>query len=351
MADPIIAIVGDANPNRTYEPPMKDTAKAKRAARELGRELAATGARLQVYGGPYIEAEAVSGFVEGNPAEDRSILMCYTKDQEPEPFPEETTHPKLFERRAERGADWEVAFYRAIARADGVILIGGDTATKISGQIAIGARIPILALSEFGGGAARVWETLSAGEDLPERDEINLMARPWGNHSASACVKALLEQRKRRRLSESTPSPIMTILAIVLFLAALAIVPWVWGKNAFAVWMLFIAPLLAGGAGASIRPVVDRLHGTRTAMPSVLATVVIGLVAGGIAGVLFVTAQLTADPSLTGTQLLPYAQRSIPFAVGIGFMAGLTCDSMFGKLLRLDVVNPSGVSGGESLRR
>jgi hypothetical protein len=66
----------------------------------------------------------------------------------------------------------------------------------------------------------------------------------------------------------------------------------------------------------------------------VLVTVVLGLVAGGIAGVLFVTAQLTANPDLiTGSALdkiVSYAQRSIPFAVGIGFVAGLTSDVVFG---------------------
>jgi hypothetical protein len=40
MSGLLIAIVGDVNPNRTYTPPMKDPAKAKRAAEELGAELA-----------------------------------------------------------------------------------------------------------------------------------------------------------------------------------------------------------------------------------------------------------------------------------------------------------------------
>ena len=134
------------------------------------------------------------------------------------------------------------------------------------------------------------------------------------------------------------------IVAAVLFLAALAIVPLVWGQNAFAVWMLFLAPLLAGGAGAAIRPMIDRLRGTQGVAPAVLATVVLGLVAGGIAGVLFVTAQLTADPQLiAGTNAVSYAQRTIPFAVGIGFVAGLTSDAVFGKLLGQDVVHVSGI--------
>jgi hypothetical protein len=64
----------------------------------------------------------------------------------------------------------------------------------------------------------------------------------------------LASDRERRRFANTPPRPLLSILAAVLFLAALAIVPWIWGKNAFEVWMLFIAPLLAGGPGAAIRP-------------------------------------------------------------------------------------------------
>jgi hypothetical protein len=344
MTSLLIAVVGDITPGRSLEPPLRDPAKARRAGEELGTELAQRGARLLVYGGPFLEADVVRGFVAAKPKEDHSILMWYTKDNEPPPFPEETTHPKLFLRRAERGADWEVAFYRAITRADGIILMGGGNATKISGQVGIGSRMPILALSEFGGGAAKVWESLSAGEDLPNRDEIDLMARRWSGNSAAACVKALLTQRDRRQVAEGTPRPALSILAGLLFLVALAIVPWVWGQNAFTTWMLFIVPLIAGGAGAAIRPMIDRQRGIQAATAAVLATIVLGLVAGGIAGVLFVTAQLTADPNLNaGPDLVLYARRSIPFALGVGFVAGLTSDAVFGKLLGLDVVRVTGI--------
>ncbi len=88
---------------------------------------------------------------------------------------------------------------------------------------------------------------------------------------------------------------------------------------------------------------MDRLRGTQGVAPAVLATLVLGLVAGGIAGVLFVTAQLTGDPNLGAGNLETYARRSIPFAVGVGFIAGLTSDAVFGKLLGLDVITPAGV--------
>lgn len=343
MASLLIAIVGDANPGRTYDPVMKDPAKAKKAAEELGSELAKSGARLLVYGGPFLEADVVRGFVAGKPTEDKRIVKWYSQGKEPPPFAEEATNPKLFDPRLEGGADWEIAFYRSVTNAKGVILLGGGNATKITGQIAIGIGMPVLALAEFGGGAKQVWDTLSAGRDLPTRDEINLMAQPWTDGSAAACVKALAAQDARRRWAETAPRTALTVLAGVLFLAAMAIVPWVWGNNALAVWMLFLAPLLAGGAGASIRPIVDRLRGTQGVAPAVLATLVLGLVAGGIAGILFVTAQLTGDPNLGVANLEAYARRSIPFAVGVGFIAGLTSDAVFGKLLGLDVITPAGV--------
>lgn len=346
MSGPLIAIVGDVNPKREFTPKMPDPAKAKKAAEQLGTELAKCGARLLVYGGPFVEADVVRGFVAGKPANDRSILMWYSKDQEPPPFPEEQSNPNLFERRAERGADWEIAFYRSVTRADGLVLIGGANSAKICGQVAIGTRMPILALAEFGGGAAAVWQTLSAGEDLPIREEVDLMARPWNDaRSAEACVKALFAQRERRRSVEGAPRPVLSILAMLLFLLALAIVPSVWGQGKFEVWMLFLTPVLAGGAGAAIRPVVDRLRGSQGVAQAVLATLAVGLVAGGVAGVLFIAAQLTANPDLA-TGIEKYAQRSIPFALAIGFVAGLTADAVFGKLLGLDVVKTSGIDGG-----
>lgn len=352
MDRPLIAIVGDVNPNRQYEPKMADPAKAKRAAEQLGAELARVGARLLVYGGPYLEADVVRGFVAGVPANDRSILMWYSKDQEPEPFVEEQRHPNLFDRRAERGPDWEIAFYRSISRADGLIIIGGANATKICGQVAIGTKMPLLALAEFGGSATGVWQTLSAGEDLPNREEIDLMARPWNDtRSAADCIKALLAQRDRRRFMEGAPRPILSVFTMALFLAALSIVPWIWGKGRFEVWMLFAVPVLAGGSGATIRPVWDRLQGVQGISLPVLTTIVLGLVAGGMAGVLLVAAQLTADPKLVAdNEIVSYAQRSIVFAMVAGFVAGFTSEAVLGKIMRMDVLKNPGIDVGPRSR-
>lgn len=347
MKDMLVAIVGDVNPQRKFSPQMDDPAKAREAAETLGAELARSGARLLVYGGPYLEADVVRGFVGANPKKDNCILMFYTKNHEPPPFDEEKNHDKLFKRSTVGGDDWEIAFYRSITRADAVILIGGNNATMISGQVAIGSRMGILALSEFGGAAAKVWDTLSAGEDLPTREELDLMAKPWSSQSAAACVKALYAQKQRAELVEGAPKPMMPIVAGILFIAAIAIAAWVWGHNAIQVWMFFLAPLLAGGAGSVVRTIFDYRRGVSTVGQKLLATVIVGLIAGGIASVLFVTAQLTADSEIISdsNKIAAYSQRTIPYALAIGFVAGMTSQAVLGKLLGLDVARTGSLDG------
>ncbi len=341
---PLVAVVGDLSPGRQLDPPMRDAAAAREAAVALGTELARRGARLLVYGGPYLETDVVRGFVAGEPKDDRSIVMWYSQEYVPPPFAEQKTHPNLFDQRVERGKDWEIAFYRSITRADALILMGGGNATMIAGQVAIGTRMPILALPTFGGAASKVWTTLSAGEDLPNRSEIEVMAKPWGDDSARACVDALLAQQARRASVTAAPSTTTMLVIAGLFAAALALLPLVWGGNDFKVWMLFLAPLLAGAAGAPMRQIVFR---TQPVSP-LHVSLIIGLVAGGIATVLFVTAQLTADPALaTGANAADYARRTIPWAVGIGFIAGFTSDAVFGKLVSQDVVQVSGIRAAQ----
>lgn len=176
------------------------------------------------------------------------------------------------------------------------------------------------------------------------------MAASWSSESAVECVNALFAQMARKRLTEGSPRPLASVLAGLLFLAAMAIVPFVWGRNSLHVWMVFTAPILAGGAGAIIRPMVEWAQGTRTVRSMFLAPLVLGLVAGGISGVLFVTAQLTGAPDLAAADVAEYARRSIPYAVAIGFVAGLTSDAVFGKLLGLHILNTSGITGSPTPR-
>jgi hypothetical protein len=59
---------------------MRDPLKAKKAAEELGTELAKCGARLLAYGGPYLEADVVRGFVVAFPRPSFSQLMPFSHE-------------------------------------------------------------------------------------------------------------------------------------------------------------------------------------------------------------------------------------------------------------------------------
>jgi hypothetical protein len=59
---------------------------------------------------------------------------------------------------------------------------------------------------------------------------------------------------------------------------------------------------------------------------------VLGGVAGGFSGLLFVMAQLTATPASVGNTLPIQVSRLVPFAMITGFLAGFTADIVYSKL-------------------
>jgi hypothetical protein len=334
MASPLIAVVGSADPTRTYDPPV-DSDVAKRIARALGAELAKQSCSLMVYSGSdkFIEADVVAGFVQANPSSAQSIVLRYPQRSARGEFPQEKTHSKLFKPEADRSDDWQASFYRSVATADGVLLIGGERSTLIAGQVAVGARIPLVAVAASGGAAAQVWKTLSAGEDLPTRDEQTLMGQPWMDGSAAACVKALLDQRRRRYAVETGPTVMHSLVAVLLFVASILIA--LWSATQARTWLLYVATLLGGGAGASIRTVFECRYGGALSVPrSVIVTLALGMIAGGLAGMLYLGAQPGAvDLKSDG------AVRLVSFVAIVSVLGGLTAEAVYRKLLGLDVVH------------
>ena len=67
----------------------------------------------------------------------------------------------------------------------------------------------------------------------------------------------------------------------------------------------------------------------------------------GVSGLLFISAQLSAMPSDSGEVMAKLQQaqasRLVPFALAIGFIAGLTLDAVFRKLTGIDVVRTEAV--------
>ena len=108
-------------------------------------------------------------------------------------------------------------------------------------------------------------------------------------------------------------------------------------------WLLFCSPALAGVSGSTIRLVLNFWRNTAPLnRQSALTTAALGLTAGGIAGLLFVTAQAyTLTEPVSGEQ----AGRLVPFGVIVGFIGGLTLDVVFRKLITSDVVDLGGLEG------
>lgn len=345
---------------------MKTSPGAASAAEDVGRELAKAGFRILVYssGPDYLEGPIVRGFVASQAARNGTIQVRYPLHGQKPSFPEQQTHAKVFDWRPDHSPDWEISFYQSLNDVQGILLLGGGASTLIAGMVAIGHRSAILALAAFDGKATEVWKALRPGRDLPSPDEIALMARPdWSSETAVECVAALkdqlarrAEEERQRRLDELRKETSVTwhaVIAVVLFLLAVVCVPYAARISTAGqpqllavsqpqlMWLLFLSPLLAGVAGSTIRLVFDLRQGSAPlTRQSAITTAALGLVAGGVAGLLFITAQSsTTDGPVTATQ----ASKLVPFGVVIGFIAGLTLDAVFRKLISSDVVDLSSV--------
>jgi hypothetical protein len=79
-------------------------------------------------------------------------------------------------------------------------------------------------------------------------------------------------------------------------------------------------PANAGVAGSTIRLVFDLRQGSLPlSRQSAITTAALGLIAGGVAGLLFITAQVT---TVAETVTAKQSGKLVPFGVVIGFHSG-----------------------------
>lgn len=347
------AIVGAAEERLDRTPPV-DVDKARLAATCIGTALAKRGHGLVVYDAKYIEADVVKAFVAAGPKmPERGSPIVVRQSPAPNSaainrFAEEDTHPALFDRVFDPASLWEVSFYRSLASADGVVLIGGGGTTLIAGQVAIGARIPVLPLLRTGGAAANVWQTIAPGVDLPLGPETARMAEEPSDTSADRWVDVLEAQAKRRYAVESGPIVRHAVIAAVLFVVALLaafggqLVPGA-AAVSWPIAVLFLGTLCAGVAGAAVRVVFERRYGSGPLVPpSMTVTVALGLMAGALAGMLYIVAQpgdIKVTPDSSGLRL-------VSLVMVVATVGGLTAEAVFRKLLGIDVLRTGGLSGG-----
>jgi len=366
MADPLVAIVGSVDTQRNdYDPALRNVDVAKQACEELGRELAKSGCRIIVYASDpaYIEADIVRGYIASNLAKPKSIEIRYPQSigQGNSPsFPEQKTHPSVFNESPDTHPNWQVSFYASLKDASGVLLLGGGSSALITGVMAEMYRLPLISIATFGGSAQNVW-ALSLG-NLVTDEERRIMGSPtWRADSAEKLIKAIGDQRQRLLAEEvrihqaqqleqkALHNRAITAGILVLAAVMLTILGTFWVPPSPTLFGLFFfgTPLLAGASGGVARNLFDYLRGLPNRSPyDTLVAAVLGMMAGLIAAVLFVIAQWASNPAVKDLSkaLPPGLNLLVPFELVIGFIVGLTLEMVFAKLQGIDVVNVSPVT-------
>jgi hypothetical protein len=270
--------------------------------------------------------------------------VLYSKALEKPEFGAEAEHRDAFEFRADLSDFWEPSFFRSLADVDAALIVGGGHSAYLAGLVCMGRKIPLLAVGTFGASGARVFEALvQARTPLRESDLVLLGQPEWTPTSAHQIVASLAtqsaaldlerEEVQQRRLSRRRSQN--AAVALVLFVAASLLVPTALivkePRNWLELALLFIAPVIAGASGGTVRTLLPRTHEIEI---STLGSAALGAVAGGVTGLAYLTAQLTSSADTTlGSLTDRQYQTFVLFSVVIGFVAGLALDSVYQRLI------------------
>lgn len=364
MSGPLIAVVGSFDPSRETELSLKNVAIGKKAGEDLGRELARQGCRLVVYssGAHTLEIDVVRGYLSHPNIESGSIQVRYSPESGQPKFAEEPGNEDKFDFQPDFNPDWEFSFYQSLAHIDGMLMLGGGSWALIAGVVAMSYRKPLLACAAFGGSADKIWRAMRA-QKYPSSDaDFALMARSnWSTDLAARLVALLAKQkenfaleeearreneekriaeRRQTELQENSRINWHAIISALLF--GLAVFTWpltmflpqpkLEDGGKWHLCVVLFTCILAGASGATIRVVLDWATGvTRTFALSaynqyiLLRYAALGVVAGGLAGVSFVLAQIFSTQTTTDKMFVALT-RLVPFLIIIGFAAGLTAE-------------------------
>ncbi|MFL6280016.1 MAG: hypothetical protein ACJ731_07895 [Vicinamibacterales bacterium] len=367
----LIAVIGSYNPAREKELGLKNLAAAPQAAEDIGREFARQGFRIVIYSSlPHtLEVDVVRGYIGEKDKAAGPIQVLYSQQYGQPSFPEEKGNEDRFDFRPDFNPDWEFSFYQSLAQVDGVFIVGGGPSALIAGLVAIGHRKPIVACAAFGGSADKIWRALRV-QTYPLREEdLALMGLNKVSPELAAKLVALLTKqqaefarlvevqleneekrvaaRRLQELHENATINWHAIFSAILFIvAALAwpFVTFVPATSPFsALCLVLVTPMIAGASGATVRVVLDWATGvTRTFALStynqyiLLRYAALGIVAGGLAGVSFVLAQIFASNYKPEDMATPL-RKLVPFLIIIGFAAGLAAEVVLSNLRKSGV--------------
>lgn len=353
-----IAIIGSANKDRNrpdhrwpYDPPLAHPDEAMTACEQLGAALCAGDWDLVVYGGEglygetegFIESAFVTGYVAGSPRAG-SIHVLHSRNSPTPKFAEQADHPDAFEFRADLSDRWEPSFFRSLADIDAAVIVGGGNSAYLAGLVCLGRKIPLLAVGTFGAAGERALDAMQSTRIPLREEDLELLGRPdWTQASARQLVDSIDSQAKaleteraefqrrrqtRRQTQNAAAALTLFVLAVLLIPTALVVTdPDTWPELA----LLFAGPLIAGASGGTIRSLLPRTH--ELEIPT-LGSAALGAVAGGVSGLIYLTAQITSS---TDTALGDLDNRQfqtfVLFSVVIGFVSGLGLDSVYQRLV------------------
>ncbi|MFJ2008302.1 hypothetical protein [Streptomyces chartreusis] len=330
-------MVGSVSADRVFTPPLKSVGQAQEACRLLGRELARAGCDVAVFSSrpTYIERDVVHGYAEACTAEAPGRVAAYPPRHRDVDFALPSGSCVTLDLVRDTSGEWEVAYYRTLLEADGVLLVGGGQSTRIAGIIALSQRIPVLPVAAFGGGAGQVWVNLDKVRNDAGDDDIALMGDDWRPGSAARLVACLLAQRRRRQEAEEAVRRGARAgawrlnsglaVAVLCLLGALGLLVGAGAPGPATAQRLAVfvtAPLLAAVGGALIRHTFESGAGW-------LQGAVRGLGAGLVSVLLYCASQLLALPDLLDHIDV---RRLLFFTVPLGFSAGFTFDLVFERL-------------------
>jgi hypothetical protein len=336
---PFVAVIGGL-----WQLDETRVAAARNAGKVLGAELAKAGFGLVVYlsNDASLEPHVVTGYVEALSGSGGAIRVRYAESQQGEvKFREEESRPELFEHRLFPGLDWEAPFYRSLAEEEGVdavVLLGGATSTLIAGQIAVARRLPVLAVNEFGGSAAKIWNQLaqaSPNANYPSWAERRAgdLAKRLKRECAETAARRQEARRRKRAFAAITAQRKQVAYASVAFIALLAalFLGMVYTPLPSAYpFITFLGLISAGATGALIRAV---LWGPGGNDPR--ASLLLGGVAGFVVGLAYLIPQWIGAPGVLqpkASAVLATDKIQFASAVLVAVSAGVGFDTVFSRL-------------------
>jgi hypothetical protein len=341
----LIAVVGSADPGREYEPPLVAGHRVEGACGQIGAALAEAGCDLVVYSSEaqFVEDWVITGYLAHGEPEPGSIHVRPPYGDVDTDFPLLDERPELYDVRYESGSEWESGYYRSLAEVHGVVLIGGGRSTLITGMVCLAFGIPVYAAACFGGAGRKVWDVMNRVERHLTPEEVSAMGAEWGRDTAARLVRILAAQRERkderRRLDARAVrraawrSAFGITVGLLLLCLGLGMIPLTYALDASAavnLTGLIVGALATGTSGAITRNAFDRgEHWARTAA--------LGMSAGAVAFLLFVSAQLAASPDILSGE---GARRLLFFVLTVGFVSGFTFDAVYGRLKQAEPPRP-----------